>query len=71
MEKPRSAVSNKLLAEIAQDGGGDVAKAATGDPAPKTSRKAGPPAAKKSAAKKPATAKSSAVSSRRGARKTS
>jgi bifunctional non-homologous end joining protein LigD len=32
LEKPRSIVSNKLLAEIARDGGGDVEKAATGDP---------------------------------------
>jgi bifunctional non-homologous end joining protein LigD len=32
IERPRSIVSNKLLAEIARDGGGDVEKAATGDP---------------------------------------
>jgi bifunctional non-homologous end joining protein LigD len=32
IEKPRSIVSNKLLAEIARDGGGDIEKAATGDP---------------------------------------
>jgi bifunctional non-homologous end joining protein LigD len=32
IEKPRSIFSNKLLAEIARDGGGDVDKAATGDP---------------------------------------
>jgi bifunctional non-homologous end joining protein LigD len=32
-EKPRSIVSNRLLADIARDGGGDVEKAATGDPA--------------------------------------
>ena len=31
-QKPRSIVSNKLLAEIAREGGGDVEKAATGDP---------------------------------------
>ncbi len=30
--KPRSVVSRRLLAGIARDGGGDVAKAATGDP---------------------------------------
>ena len=30
--KPRSVVSHKLLADIARDGGGDVEKAATGDP---------------------------------------
>jgi bifunctional non-homologous end joining protein LigD len=31
-EMPRSVVSNRLLAEIARDAGGDVEKAATGDP---------------------------------------
>jgi bifunctional non-homologous end joining protein LigD len=30
--EPRSAVSNRLLAEIAKDEGGDIAKAMTGDP---------------------------------------
>ena len=44
-EKPRSIVSNRLLAQIAADGGGDVAKAATGDPAtPKPARQATPAA---------------------------
>jgi bifunctional non-homologous end joining protein LigD len=33
-EEPRSALSHRLLAEIARDGKGDVEKAATGDPAP-------------------------------------
>jgi len=32
LQKPRSAVSNRTLAEIARDEGGDVARAATGDP---------------------------------------
>jgi bifunctional non-homologous end joining protein LigD len=41
-EKPRSIVSNRLLAQIAEEGGGDVAKAATGDPAgAKPARKPG------------------------------
>ena len=31
-QKPKSVVSNRLLAQIAKEGGGDVAKAATGDP---------------------------------------
>jgi bifunctional non-homologous end joining protein LigD len=31
-QKPKSIVSNRLLAQIAKDGGGDVAKATTGDP---------------------------------------
>ncbi len=39
-EMPRSVVSNRLLAEIARDGGGDVEKAATGDPTIKSSAKA-------------------------------
>ena len=34
IEKPRSAASHRLLADIARDEGGDVAKAATGDPKP-------------------------------------
>jgi bifunctional non-homologous end joining protein LigD len=32
MEAPRSVISGRTLAEIARDGGGDVARAATGDP---------------------------------------
>lgn len=42
IEQPRSAVSGRLMAEIAEAGGGDVAKAATGDPtvAAKTPAKA-------------------------------
>jgi len=31
-KQPRSVVSNRLLSEIARDGGGDIEKAATGDP---------------------------------------
>jgi bifunctional non-homologous end joining protein LigD len=34
IEQPRSVASRRLLAEIAQDEGGDVAKAAKGDPVP-------------------------------------
>ena len=49
IDKPRSIVSNKLLAEIARDGGGDVEKAATGDPGFKPRKAA---AAKKSVAAK-------------------
>lgn len=33
VEKPRSVLTNRLLAAIARDAGGDVAKAAKGDPA--------------------------------------
>jgi len=33
LEQPRSVLTNRLLAEIARDQGGDVAKAAKGDPA--------------------------------------
>ena len=32
-EEPRSVASQRLLAEIARDGGGDIEKAAMGDPA--------------------------------------
>ena len=76
IKEPRSAISNKLLAEIAQEGGGDVAKAATGDPAPKTSGKSSQPlgkkpAAKSASAKKTAAAKSGGAASRRRARKAS
>jgi bifunctional non-homologous end joining protein LigD len=37
-EEPRSVVSHRLLAEIARDGGGDIEKAAIGDPAVKGRR---------------------------------
>jgi bifunctional non-homologous end joining protein LigD len=33
LEAARSVLSNRTLAEIARDGGGDIARAATGDPA--------------------------------------
>jgi bifunctional non-homologous end joining protein LigD len=49
VDQPRSIVSDKLLAEIASDGGGDVEKAATGDPSSKPKKAA---AATKSAAAK-------------------
>jgi len=35
-EKPRSVLTRRLLADIAKSNGGDVAKAATGDPPPAT-----------------------------------
>jgi bifunctional non-homologous end joining protein LigD len=38
--KPKSIVSGRLLAEIASEGGGDVEKAATGDPQPEKPKKA-------------------------------
>jgi bifunctional non-homologous end joining protein LigD len=50
LEEPRSVVSKKLLAEIARDNGGDVEKAATGDPA--TKKKSSAPAVTKKRAKK-------------------
>jgi bifunctional non-homologous end joining protein LigD len=40
VEEPRSAVSGKLLVQIAQDNGGDPERAATGDPAPPKKRAA-------------------------------
>jgi bifunctional non-homologous end joining protein LigD len=39
VEEPRSVLSKRLLAEIAGDEGGDVAKASTGDPPAKKPRK--------------------------------
>jgi len=54
LEKPRSAISNRLLSQIAKDGGGDVERAATGDPAaavPSTSRQKIKPATSKSVQK--------------------
>jgi bifunctional non-homologous end joining protein LigD len=36
LEEPRSVLSGRLLADIARDGGGDVARAATGDPSVKS-----------------------------------
>lgn len=39
IEKPRSVVSSRLLAEIAREEGGDVAKASTGDPKTKARQK--------------------------------
>ncbi|HET6143904.1 MAG TPA: DNA polymerase ligase N-terminal domain-containing protein [Candidatus Acidoferrales bacterium] len=50
VEEPRSVVSKKLLADIARDNGGDVEKAATGDPA--RPKKAAAPVAKKKITKK-------------------
>jgi bifunctional non-homologous end joining protein LigD len=49
--EPRSAVSKRLLADIARDSGGDVEKAATGDPQATGKAEARKPAAKKPAAK--------------------
>jgi bifunctional non-homologous end joining protein LigD len=47
--EPKSALSRRLLVDIARDGGGDVEKAATGDPNPESQPKA---AERKSPAKK-------------------
>ena len=46
LDQPRSVLTKRLLADVARDAGGNVEKAATGDPQP---------AAKKSARKTPAT----------------
>jgi bifunctional non-homologous end joining protein LigD len=53
LDKPRSVVSNKLLAGIAKDGGGDIAKAATGDPPGMAKPAASATAAKASAKTSP------------------
>jgi bifunctional non-homologous end joining protein LigD len=49
LQKPRSVVSNRLLAEIAGEEGGDVAKASTGDPQTQTRQK---PNAKRTVSRK-------------------
>jgi bifunctional non-homologous end joining protein LigD len=68
-EMPRSAISSRLLADIAREGGGDVEKAATGDPAPpKLSKSVAK--ARSGPAKKPA-AKSAAPRKAKTRRKTS
>jgi len=53
--EPKSAVSKRLLADIARDGGGDIEKAATGDP--KLQEK---PSTRKSPVKKASSKKASA-----------
>jgi bifunctional non-homologous end joining protein LigD len=62
-EMPRSAVSNRLLADIARAGGGDVEKAATGDPVIKQPTKA--------AAKATKVSKTSRIGSSKNARQAS
>ena len=53
-ERPRSAVSHRLLAEIAQDGGGDVEKARKGDPGADRQRdgRAAPPSRRRTASRR-------------------
>jgi bifunctional non-homologous end joining protein LigD len=50
-EEPRSVISERLLADIALEGGGDVEKAATGDPSAKSAKR--PAAAKAKSASVP------------------
>jgi bifunctional non-homologous end joining protein LigD len=49
--EPKSAVSKRLLVDIARDGGGDVEKAATGDPQTKAKAETRKPASKKPSVK--------------------
>jgi bifunctional non-homologous end joining protein LigD len=58
-EKPRSAITSRLLTEIARAAGGNVERAAAGDPAPvkKSSRTQRLPAAARRSARKRARAK--------------
>jgi bifunctional non-homologous end joining protein LigD len=53
--EPRSAVSKRLLADIARDAGGDVEKAATGDPQGPTEKKTARPRVAKEAPAKTST----------------
>jgi bifunctional non-homologous end joining protein LigD len=52
VEEPRSVLSRRLLADIARDGGGNVEKASTGDPAGSLKSSTKKPATKKPAKKK-------------------
>jgi len=56
--EPKSAVTKRLLADIARDAGGDVEKAATGDPKPNAK-----PAQRKAPAKKPSSKKTATAAS--------
>jgi bifunctional non-homologous end joining protein LigD len=53
--EPKSAVSKRLLADIARDAGGDVERAATGDPKPDAKPAQGKAQAKKTSSKKTST----------------
>lgn len=64
VERPKSAVSGKLLAQIARAAGGNVEKAATGDPQPAKPPKKGTASAKKRAT----TDRAKKTSSRKAAR---
>jgi bifunctional non-homologous end joining protein LigD len=50
VEEPLSVSSKRLLADIARDGGGDVEKAATGDPSVKSTKRTAGPRSKRTAA---------------------
>jgi bifunctional non-homologous end joining protein LigD len=50
--QPKSAVSNRLLADIARDAGGDAEKAATGDPKPEVKAAGRKAPAKKASSKR-------------------
>jgi bifunctional non-homologous end joining protein LigD len=70
-EMPRSAKSNRLLVDIAREGGGDVEKAATGDPKVKAERKTQPKTRAAAAAKPVSKTKSSAATAKKSPRGTS
>jgi bifunctional non-homologous end joining protein LigD len=70
VEKPKSALSQRLLADIARDSGGNVEQAATGDPqlgggaaAKRSSQAAAKKTSAKRASKKSSTAKATATKS--------
>jgi bifunctional non-homologous end joining protein LigD len=68
VEEPKSALSRRLLADIARDNGGNVEQAATGDPtsegsAPAKRRAAAKKTGAKGAAKKASTSKAAAAKS--------
>jgi len=52
MEEPYSVLTNRLLSDIAREEGGDVEKAATGDPQPKREERSSPAKAMKATTRK-------------------
>jgi bifunctional non-homologous end joining protein LigD len=67
-QEPYSAKTKRLLADIARDGGGDVAQAATGDPVADTPKAAKPAAAAKSSSPRKSASKPAAKPAQKKAR---
>jgi bifunctional non-homologous end joining protein LigD len=67
LEAPRSVVSNRLLADIAREGGGDVEKASTGDPSQPQKRGKNSPVAQPAEKSRPSSKKKAASSGKNAA----